>query len=67
MGAKRDTGEFVLGWAKRERDRAESLRSQAADLERRARDSDRRAAALEEMLDASDFLNASTADDEAGF
>ena len=67
MSTKRDIANEVVSWITREKQRAELCRAQAADLERKARDSDRRADHLAAMLDASDFLNAPTADDEAGF
>lgn len=67
MGAKRDIGSEVQTWIAREKARAESCRAQAADLERRAADSDRRVEVLQTMLDASDLLNATSADDVAGF
>lgn len=67
MSSKRDIANDVVSWIAREKQRAEACRAQAADLERKARDSDRRAEALAAMLEASDFLNAPTADDEAGF
>lgn len=67
MSSKRDIAKDVLAWIAREKQRAELCRAQAADLERKARDSDRRVKNLEAMLEASDFLNAPTADDEAGF
>lgn len=67
MGAKRDTGEFVADWIAREKARAETCRSQAAELERQALRSDRRAEALAHMLEASGYLNEPSADDEAGF
>jgi len=67
MGAKRDIASEVLSWIDREKQRADLCRAQAADLERKARDSDRRVECLTAMLDASDFLNAPSADDEAGF
>lgn len=67
MSAKRQIAADVEAWIRREQLRAETCRAQAADLERKARDSDRRAESLKAMLDASDFLNAPTADEEAGF
>lgn len=67
MSAKRDIAMDVLAWIDREKQRAAMCRAQAADLERKARDSDRRVENLQTMLDASNFLNAPTADDEAGF
>jgi hypothetical protein len=67
MSAKRDIASDVQNWIKREKARAEQCRGQAADLERKAKDSDRRVVCLEEMLNASDFLNATTADEDAGF
>lgn len=67
MSAKRDIACEVLAWIDREKQRADMCRAQAADLERKARDSDRRVTNLQAMLDASDFLSAPTADDEAGF
>lgn len=67
MSAKRDIGSEVLSWIAREKARAESCRAQAADLERKAGDSDRRVEVLQKLLDASDLLNASSADDVAGF
>lgn len=67
MSTKRDIAAEVQSWIAREKARAEACRAQAADLERKARDSDRRVEVLSTMLDASDLLNAPTADDEAGF
>lgn len=67
MGARRDIGNEVLTWITREKQRADYCRAQAADLERKARDSDRRVEVLEALLNASDLLNAPTADGEAGF
>jgi hypothetical protein len=67
MSTKRDIASEVQSWIKREKARAETCRAQAADLERKAADSDRRVSCLEELLDASDFLNAPTADEVAGF
>ncbi len=67
MSSKRAIASDVLSWIDRETQRAAHCRAQAADLERKARDSERKAENLKAMLDASDFLNAPTADDEAGF
>lgn len=67
MSTKRDIASEVQSWIAREKGRAEACRAQAADLERKAKDSDRRAEALAAMLDASDFLNAPSADEDAGF
>lgn len=67
MSSKRDIASEVQSWIKREKARAEMCRAEAAELERKAADSDRRVECLEEMLNASDFLNAPTADDVAGF
>lgn len=67
MSAKRDIASDIQSWIAREKARAEACRAQADDLERKARDSDRRVEILQTLLDASDLLNAPTADDEAGF
>lgn len=67
MSTKRDIASDVQSWIAREKGRAEQCRSQITDLERRERDSLRRVEVLQQLLDASGFLNASTADDEAGF
>lgn len=67
MSTKRDIASEVLSWIAREKARAEQCRAQITDLERRERDSLRRVTVLETMLNASDFLNAPTADEEAGF
>lgn len=67
MSAKRDIASDVQAWIRREEARAEQCRAQADDLQRKARDSDRRVECLKTMLDASDFLNAPSADEEAGF
>lgn len=67
MSTKRDIASEVQSWIKREKARAEACRAQITDLERKERDSLRRAESLAVLLDASDFLNAPTADEEAGF
>ena len=67
MSAKRDIASDVETWINREKSRANECASKIAELERRKRDSERRVECLKAMLDASDFLNAPTADDEAGF
>ena len=67
MSTKRDIASEVEAWIKRERARADQCRAHITELERKERDSLRRAEMLAVMLDASDFLNAPTADDEAGF
>ena len=67
MSTKRDIASEVQSWIAREKGRAEACRAQITDLERKERDSLRRAEMLETMLDASDFLNAPSADEEAGF
>lgn len=67
MSTKRDIASEVQSWIAREKARAETCRAQITELERRERDSLRRAEILAVMLDASDLLNAPTADDVAGF
>lgn len=67
MSTKRDIASEVQSWIAREKARAEACRTQITDLERKERDSLRRVEVLLVMLDASDFLNAPSADDEAGF
>lgn len=67
MSSKRDIAHDVEAWIRREQGRADECAAQIASLERKKRDSERRVVCLKAMLDASDFLNAPTADDEAGF
>lgn len=67
MSAKRDIASDVETWIKREEMRASECDARIAELERKKRDSLRRVECLKTMLDASDFMNAPTADDEAGF
>lgn len=67
MSTKRDIASEVQSWMAREKARAEACRAQITELERREAASLRRVEVLGLMLDASDFLNAPTADDVAGF
>lgn len=67
MSAKRKIAADVEAWIDREKARAEECRAKIEQLERYARDSDRRVECLKAMLDASDFMNAPSADEEAGF
>lgn len=67
MSAKRSIAADVETWIKREQMRADECTSRIAEFERKKRDSERRVECLKAMLDASDFLNAPTADEEAGF
>lgn len=67
MSTKRDIAAEVEAWIRREVARAESIRSQMAALEKSAVQSERRVEVLKVMLDASDLLNAPTADEDAGF
>jgi hypothetical protein len=67
MSAKRAIATDVEAWIKREAARADECQSKIDQLERYKRDSLRRVECLKAMLDASDFLNAPSADEEAGF
>lgn len=67
MSAKRAIAADVEAWINREQARADECDARIAEFERKKRDSERRVECLKAMLNASDFLNAPTADEEAGF
>jgi len=67
MSTKRTIGFEVEAWIRREKGRADACNSQITDLERRRDESLRKVRVLQELLDASDYLNAPPEDDDDPF